>query len=151
MIDVAAFSSCFRIRALPCFQGFLGFLHLANSGVYTLMWPDVFHRINRRVAQALNHSSCEEVKNLLKQAMKLFRFSRAPFATGRFGQMISEARRDLLQAVVAGKVDDLVDMWMSGVARDRGVADDSFGKHDLIQLLQACARALTKSMASSFW
>ena len=114
------------------------------------MWPDIFHRINRRVAQALNHPSCEEVKHLLKQAMKLFRFSRAPFATGRFGQMISEARRDLLQAVVAGKVDDLVDMWLSGVARDRGVADDSFGKHDLIQLLQSCARALTKSMAISF-
>eukprot|EP00435_Cladocopium_sp_Y103_P049541 s1312_g15.t1 len=119
--------------------GFLGFLHLANSNMYVLMWPDIFHKINRRVAQAFNHPECAEVKLLLKQAMKLFRFSRAPFSTGRFGQMISEARVDLLKAMKAGETEELVDMWLSGVAKDRGVQDDSMSKADLIHLLEVLA------------
>ncbi|CAL1150545.1 unnamed protein product [Cladocopium goreaui] len=123
--------------------GFLGFLHLANSNLYVLMWPDIFHKINRRVAQALNHPECAELKLLLKQAMKLFRFSRAPFSTGRFGQMISEARVDLLRALKAGEMEELVDMWLSGVAKDRGLqvlADDS--NQDKLRSVVICFKPL---------
>ena len=104
------------------------------------MWPDLFHRITRRVAQALSHPKCNELKLLLKQAMKLFRFSRAPFSTGKFGQQIHEARNDLLNAMKANKAEELVEMWLSGVARDRGESDESFSKNDLIQILEKCAR-----------
>ena len=106
------------------------------------MWPDCFHKINRRVAQALNHPTCSEVKDLLKRAMKLFRFSRAPFSTGRFGQQIHEARCALLDAVKAGKVEELVEMWLGGVAKDRGIQGDTFGKTELVELLQACTRTV---------
>ena len=109
------------------------------------MWPDIFHKINRRVAQALNHPECAELKLLLKQAMKLFRFSRAPFSTGRFGQMISEARVDLLRALKAGEMEELVDMWLSVVAKDRGVQDDSMSKTNLIQLLERCTRTSSRN------
>ena len=113
---------------------------MANSNVYVLMWPDVFHRITRRVAQALSHPKCNELKQLLKSAMKLFRFSRAPFSTGKFGQQIHEARNDLLKAIKANKAEELVEMWLSSVARDRGETDESFSKNDLIQILEKCAR-----------
>ena len=84
------------------------------------------------------------MKDLLKKAMKLFRFSRAPFATGRFGQQIAEARQELYTYIQLGKVDDLVDMWLSGVARDRGVPDDSFGKSDLLELLKSANRSMVE-------
>lgn len=132
--EINSFKSC----NLP--QGFLAFLHLANSGVYTLMWPDLFHRLDRRVAQALNHHSCSEIKGVLKLAMKLFRCSRAPFNSGRFGEKILNARRELLAALKAGQCDDLVDMWLSAVARDH--ENDSFDVHDLIHALEISARTL---------
>lgn len=130
-------------------QGFLGFLHLANSGIYTLLWPDIFHKLSRRVAQAMNHHSCAELKAILKSCMKMFRFSRAPYNTGRFGQQIAEARQSLLQAMRAGDAEDLIDMWVSGVAKDRGIEIDAFTKHDLIELIEKCARSLSKPKSSS--
>lgn len=76
---------------------------------------------------------------MLKRAMKLFRFSRAPFNSGRFGQQIQEARQELLCAIRNGTAEELVEMWLGGVSRDRGVQPESFSKGNLIEILQKCA------------
>ena len=64
--------------------------------------------------------------------------------------MISESRADLLKALKAGEVEELVDMWLSGVAKDRGVQDDSMSKANLIQLLEVCARISILEDSSHF-
>ena len=59
--------------------------------------------------------------------------------------MISEARVDLLRALKAGEMEELVDMWLSVVAKDRGVQDDSMSKTNLIQLLERCTRTSSRN------
>lgn len=121
-------------------EGILAFQHAVNHGAWCLWWPDVFHRINRRVAQALNHASCAEVKALLRKASKMFRISRAPFNSGRFGAEIQDARKCLLEAIQSGEAQELVEMWLHGVARDRNVSEDEFTVNQLVELLQKATR-----------
>ncbi|CAK9061274.1 unnamed protein product [Durusdinium trenchii] len=122
-------------------EGFLGFLHLANNGLYCLFWPDIFHRVSRRVAQAINHPSCQDAKDLLRRCTKMFRFSRAPFGSGRFGSEMNDARKKLLESVREGECEELLEMYMHAVARDRGRPVDTFSRHELVEVLQNAARS----------
>ena len=97
-------------------------------------WPDMFHRAARRTAQALSRGGGTA---LLKQLNKMFRFSRAPYSTGRFGRTMQEHRQHLIKALKEDKAQDLCDMWLSSVARDVGAEVHEFTKADLIQRLES--------------
>ena len=75
----------------------------------------MFHKVVRKVALALQRS---EANHLLKKLNKVFRFSRAPFSTAKFGKSLGSARQQLANALKQGKADELADMWIEGVARD---------------------------------
>ena len=85
-------------------QGFLVWLHLSSQGFYITFWPDMFHKIVRKVALALQRS---EATNFLKKLNKVFRFSRAPYSTAKFGKSLGSARQQLANALKQGKADEL--------------------------------------------
>ena len=98
-----------------------------------MFWPDLFHRFARRTAQALNLGGGTV---LLKRLNKLFKFTRAPFATAKFGKTMQSHREHLVAALRNGTANDLCEMWMSSVARDAGADEATFGVKDLIALFE---------------
>lgn len=97
------------------------------------MWPDMFHRCARRGAAALSNSGGT---GLLRKLNKLFKFSRAPFASSRFGKTQQEHRSHLISALQKGLRQDLVEMFLAPVARDVGRDVADFSVSDLIEHLQ---------------
>ncbi|CAJ1442941.1 unnamed protein product [Effrenium voratum] len=121
-------------EALSLLIGFLCFLHLAAQSIWICYWPDMLHKISRKVALAVNsHPDC---KALVKRMQRVFRYTRAPFASCRFGQQNLSARKQLLLAVKRGEAIDLVDMWLPNVARDVGSNPVDFSVQQLITLLE---------------
>lgn len=53
-----------------------------------------------------------------------------------------ESRQELLAALKDGRADELMEMWISGVARDRGANAEDFSKEELIDVLKGCAGTL---------
>ncbi len=74
--------------------------------------------------------------SFLRKLNKVFRFSRAPFSTAKFGKSLQSARQQLANSLKKGHVDELVDMWIDGVARDQGQDMSTFTKADLIEVLE---------------
>ena len=114
-------------------QGFLAFLHMSNMGIYAVMWPDMFHRVARRVAAALSGS---KAGSLLRKLNKVFKYSRGPFHTSKNGQAIQQARTSLVKALKQGQADDLAEMYMAGVARDLNIPLGDFNCGELIKRLE---------------
>ena len=50
--------------------------------------------------------------------MALFRFSRGPFKSGRFGKLVADARSRLVEIMETNPEDDFVQMFMTGMAKD---------------------------------
>lgn len=102
----------------------------------------MLHKISRKVALAVNsHPDC---KALVKRMQRVFRYTRAPFASCRFGQQNLSARKQLLLAVKRGEAIDLVDMWLPNVARDVGSNPVDFSVQQLITLLEESCRSLSQ-------
>ena len=62
--------------------------------------------------------ACKTAKARMKQLMKVFRSSRAPFATSRFGKMLGEARGRLTRALKQDPDNPLLQMYLPGIAKD---------------------------------
>ena len=92
------------------------FLHLASTGHWALFWPDLPHKFQRKQAMAVE--ACKTAKARMKQLMKVFRSSRAPFATSRFGKMLGEARGRLTRALKQDPDNPLLQMYLHGIAKD---------------------------------
>lgn len=106
---------------------------MSNVGLYVLMWPDMFHRVTRRVAGALAASSAG---SLMKKLNRMFKYSRGPFATSKNGRTLSQMKTELLSSLKSGVGDELAEMYMSGIARDMGRDISTFSMNDLIKALQ---------------
>lgn len=111
------------------------------------MWPDLFHRVARRVAAALANS---QAKGLLKKLNKAFKFSRGPFHTSKNGSMLQQGRIQLIHALKKGQAHELAEMYLAGVARDLGRDVSEFKVGDLIKTLEkksgeVCKKTFEKS------
>ena len=110
---------------------------MSNSGCYCLFWPDMFHKTSRKVALAIQNST--EGKPLLKRLQRLFRFTRGPWSTSRFGKTLGEARAALLQALKNGNGLEVAEVYMSGVARDLNRVDGTVDLSDVQTVLKTKA------------
>ena len=97
-------------------ENFAMFQHLAHTGCLTVWWPDLCHRIHRRQANAFE--SVEEASWLLKKVSKVFRGSRGPWGTSRFGRSRRETRARMLDALDNFPDCNLLHCCLSGMARD---------------------------------
>lgn len=106
---------------------------MSSQNVWSVFWPDLFHRCARRTAQALNSGGGTV---LLKSLNKLFKFTRAPFSSAKFGRTMQSHREHLVAALRKGQATEMCEMWMSAVARDAGADEATFGVKDLIALFE---------------
>jgi len=89
----------------------------------------------RKAALAINLSG--DGRPTLRKLTKVFRMSRGPFGSGKFGKQLGDSRSYLLSALKEGSVDQaLIDFWLPGCARDQRKSPENFTVNDLITLLQ---------------
>ena len=117
---------------------------MSAVGLYTVFWADMFHRVARRTAGAI---AVGGAKSLLTKLNRMFRFSRAPFNTSRFGRSIQEVRKHLVESLRKGEAQDLIDMWLGGVARGLCKQEADFSARDLIRTLEGKAGQLTTTLS----
>ena len=86
---------------------------------------------------------------MLSKLNKLFRMSKGPFHSGRFGKLTTDAREILLQSLEADSLDSsLQESWLIGVARDQRRDNMFFSKNELIALLKKKTGQIESSVAS---
>lgn len=93
----------------------MAYQHLASQNTWVSWWSDPFHKAARKTALAIRLAGCEP---FVKSVMKLSRFTRGPFKSSKFGQLISDARSHILRVLRTGKDHDMVTPWLTGMARD---------------------------------
>ena len=80
--------------------------------------------------------------------MKLFRHTRGPYKTSKFGKLISEARDGLLDLLAREPNHPILDPWLSGMARDAQTSsscnDLEFTRARAIEELRAQKGSLAK-------
>ena len=106
-------------------EGFLMWQHLATEGVHVMFWNDTSHKIHRKQSNAI--ANVPEAQALMRKLVKVFRTSRAPFDSSRFGQMRLDARMRMLSAMQEAGDCSTLEAVTVGVARDHNlnVADMS--------------------------
>ena len=110
-------------------QGFIAWLHMQSCSMYTLFWPDMLHLIARRTAMTLVNSGGA---TLVKKLNRLFRMSRGPWATSKFGKQVQASRNQILASLKSGELpDSMIQAVLPGCARDAGRPLSTFGTHDL--------------------
>ena len=104
------------------------------------MWPDIFHKCARKAAAAIR--ALDEGQPFLKRLMALFRFSRGPYKSSRFGRTIADARDNLIHILQKNPEGDFVQMWLAGVAKDLASWEnaENVGECTPLQLLQELRR-----------
>ncbi len=102
---------------------------MCHSNLWAIFWPDMLHLTARRTALTLVNSKASD---LVKKLNRLFRMSRGPFHSSKFGKQIQAARNQLLEALQEGKLEkSLIEAVLPGCARDVGRPHNSFSEHDL--------------------
>lgn len=110
------------------------YLHLATSGAYCIFWPDFLHKMARKSCYSLSRSGGSVI---IKKLNKLFRMSRGPWSSSKFGKQLHDARALLVKGIQNGTVDEtLLETWIPGVAKDQRVPMDQFKMEDLLHVLQ---------------
>ena len=95
---------------------FLAFQHLVHLNSWVIFWPDLPHKFQRKQAMAI--SANETAKQKLKSFMKVFRSNRAPFSTSKFGKSLKECKQRLLRALKAEPDHEILQMFLTSIARD---------------------------------
>ncbi|CAE7564402.1 unnamed protein product [Symbiodinium sp. CCMP2592] len=95
------------------------FLHLAHCNVQVVWWPDLPHKLHRKQAAALKE--CPAAAQLLKLATKVFRATRGPYGSSRFGRGRKESRTRMLSALDECPDSNFLQCCLSGMARDQGL------------------------------
>ncbi|CAE7943503.1 LDJ2, partial [Symbiodinium necroappetens] len=129
--------------------GFLSWLWIANEGCRTLMWADLFHKLHRKQAQAI--SSMPEASSLMKRLTKIFRSSRAPWSTAKFGKQRVESRTRMLEAVQANPSCKLLESFLDGLAKDMGVSPATLSNRQAIEALKQHAGTWHCRLMETVW
>ncbi|CAK9112534.1 Uncharacterized protein SCF082_LOCUS52168, partial [Durusdinium trenchii] len=115
-------------------EGFIAWLHMNASSVWSVYWPDMMHKLARKASLSLTNSGASQ---WLKKTNKLYRMSLGPWGSGRFGKELLAARKHLLKALKDGSFDqDLLESWLRQVAKDQQVDPAEFSVSDLVLLLE---------------
>lgn len=104
-----------------------------KEGLWSLYWPDFLHKLARKSALALTSSGANV---FLKKCNRLFRLTRGPWNSSKFGRMLQDARQALCEAVERGEIPELVEGWLPGCAKDARQLDGSFKISDLLAMLR---------------
>lgn len=124
----------------PC-QGFIAWQHASENGCWWSYWPDCYHKMMRRQAQAFGrHADTKQTQRLL---MKLFRSSRAPFGTSKFGCQIRNARLLMFQALKENPQSELLEMLLGGISEDLGRPD--LTPREALKHLESMASSLPRN------
>ncbi|CAE6950908.1 unnamed protein product [Symbiodinium sp. CCMP2592] len=122
-------------------EGFVGWQHLCSQNLWAVFWPDLFHKAARKAGSAIRR--LEEGPQFLRRLMTLFRFSRGPFKSSRFGRTVAEARDHLLRLLKEDPNSDFVQLWLTGMAKDEagwcnvgGPASSDFSGTHAVALLE---------------
>lgn len=104
-----------------------------------MYWPDVFHKMVRRQAAAFNR--WDDTKATQRLLMKLFRSSRAPFGTSKFGSQIKDAKQSLVHVFKQkGAGSELLEMLLPNIALDMDIDVGNV----TVQCFSRCASALSQ-------
>lgn len=117
---------CKGLFSFPNPEGYILWLHLASQHCWALLWPDMFHKINRKTQLAISYP--DHGTDLMRRISRLFRVLRGPWNTSRFGMLIQDARKKLIRLLQDGQGEDLIQMYMCGCARDRGKTEIDAGE-----------------------
>ena len=112
----AFFSTTLAEHACSSWQGWVGFQHLSSQNLWVLMWPDVFHKAARKSSSAIRR--LDQGSEFLRRLMALFRFSRGPFKSSRFGRLILDSRERLCELLQQDIENDFISMFLPGMAKD---------------------------------
>ncbi len=95
-----------------------------------MYWPDIFHKMVRRQANAFGRWA--DTQSTQKLLMKLYRSTRAPFGTSKFGAQVKDAKQCLVEAFKKkGPGTDLLEMLLPSIAADMGIEVSSLSIGDL--------------------
>ena len=97
-------------------QGYLAWQHLVHQQSWVVFWPDLFHKMARKTAMAMRMQ--EGGPDFMRKIMKLFRHTRGPYKSSKFGKLISEARDGLIDLLQRNPDHEILDAWMCGLAKD---------------------------------
>ena len=98
-------------------QGFIVFQHMCSQDLWACFWADPFHKCARKCTQAIRMT--DGASDLLRAFMKLFRYSRGPYGTSKFGKLISEARDSLIRVLEKDPHHAILEPWLCGMGRDQ--------------------------------
>jgi len=115
------------------------FQHLAFTHHWVLFWPDLPHKFQRKQAMAMAGST--DAKSKLKMLMRVFRSSRAPFATSKFGESLKEAKLRMIRAFKREPDHEILAMFLPGFAKDVGAPVSEMDPHRAIELLSKSSRS----------
>ena len=118
------------------------FLHLAHEGVAITYWPDLPHKIHRKQAAAF--AGCPDVRDLLKRVSRVFRGTRGPWSSSRFGRARKESRARMISALDEFRDSNLLHTCLDGLARDQGTATADMTPARAVCLLKQHAGWLPK-------
>lgn len=122
------------VFALFPLQGFIAYQHLCAQGAWCILWPDFLHKLATKSAMALAGGGADQ---FLKRLNKLFRMTRGPWGSGKFGRQLQEARQTLADAVRSGQLGESLDTWLAGCARDAGRMPGQFRISELLSTLDS--------------
>lgn len=115
------------------------FQHLVAANHWVLFWPDLPHKFQRKQAMAM--AECPDAKAKLKQFMRVFRSSRAPFSTSKFGKSLKEAKLRMIRAFKQDPDHDILAMYLPGFAKDVGAPVHEMDSKRAIDMLSSSARS----------
>ena len=118
-------------------QGFTAWQFGNNLGLWWAFWPDCFHKMMRRQAGAWARHT--PPRTTLRLLMKLFRSSRAPYNTSKFGGQMKAARERMLSAFQAQPDNELLAMLLPSIAQDLNMDAASMSPFVAIRHLESTA------------
>lgn len=115
---------------------------MSSQNLYVTFWADLFHKICRKTALAVSIAANGEA--FLRRLNRLFRVLRGPWASNKFGKIIQDARCQLIDLIEQGQSNEIVEMYMAGVCRDRGLDAGEMDQGELIRALKEKRGGLNK-------
>ena len=116
----------------------VAFQYVAKQGCSCIFWPDLFHKIHRKQAGAI--ASYTDSRLLLSKLTKLFRSSRAPWDTSKFGRQRMETRTRLITELeMRNASSSALESCCAGLARDLDVPVCDMSPRRALEELKKCA------------
>lgn len=118
-------------------EGWTGFGFCAKEGLAIAFHRDQAHKINRLSMNALFRSS--PVKSAFRKLSVVFRATRAPFGTGRFGLQLKQAHEEcmavILKAHETGRVHPMLELFVTQIVNDAGIQPEENVMQEVMNVL----------------